>query len=202
MALEKTGNSLRNDDIPVQLRAARFPRAGYIATFGALALQGVGGESAADSLAVGARAPSVRLTLSLRYRWRLSWQLSALRLAPYNTTVRAGMGGLSYTLNVNRLLVRPFVEVGLGRVEARFDCGGYYALPANSTSAGAKPAYVPRWCIEQQDGMGAAGGLDLEFIVIPHLNVALSVGAWHFGLTPNTPVFPGVFAGGGLRWSR
>jgi hypothetical protein len=194
---------LQRAGIPVQLRAARLPpRNGYHTTFELSLLAPGSAAGVPDSLAVSRRLPSGRLTLSWRGRSALTWHVSALRLAPYNTAVNAALGGIGYTLRVARFSAQPFAELGLGSVNSRYDRGGYYVLPKGATSSATSGAYVPLWTLESLSGVGVGGGLALEYVVAPQWSITANVARWSFGQTPNAPAFPGFFSGGGLRWSR
>jgi S1-C subfamily serine protease len=184
--------------VPVQLRPPTVPRAGYHISVEATFLEPLSVPAVADSLASDAKQPGARITFTTRGRGPLTWRLTALRLAPYNTTVTALLGGVGFTLRRDRLIVQPYVEIGMGRADARYDRGGYHV--AASQAGGAR--YVPLWTLARRDAIGIGGGLGVEYVIIPHVSIAATVARWSFGLPPNAPEFPGLFAGGGLRWSR
>ncbi len=184
--------------VPVQLRRARFPRAGYHTHVELTLLSASATASAPDSLAGIAQLPSARLTISRRGRSPLTWHASALHLAPYNTRVLAALGGVGYTLRWRRLSAFPFAELGLGSVDARFDRGGYHTVG----QSGAQGTYVPLWTASPISGVGVGGGASLAYFVAPRWSISMSVARWSFGLPPNAPTFPRFFVGGGLRWSQ
>jgi len=188
---------LASAGVPVQLHEPQVPRAGYHLNIDATFLTAFRTSSVPDSLALDDWQPSGRITVSTRGRSPFTWRVSAIRLAPYNTKVTALLGGMGYTLRAGRLTVQPYGELGMGRVDARYDRGGYHI--ANGAS---QATYVPLWTLERRDGIGIGGGLGLEYVIMPHVSIAATAARWSFGLPPHAPAFPGLFAGGGLRWSR
>lgn len=174
---------------PVSLRRAKVPRAGYAIHLGALVLAPL--SNTGGALGAETRFPSGRVVASRRGDlYGLTWHLSGLRLAPRNLTVTAGMGGVGLGFRWGPLTAQPFVEVGLGRVEGRWDAEGY-------VEAGG--AYVPLWRKEKQDGLGIGAGLSLLMTIAPHLTVEALAGHWSFNRPDNIPALPGLFAGGGVR---
>lgn len=196
LTMDKVVSVLRAWKVPVGLQPSFVPRDGYHVTLGLTWLAPIHGAATPDSISVAARWPSGRLEGTWHSQHSLiTWQASALRLAPYNLAVTAGMGGVGIALNTGRLSARPFVEGGLGRVEARFDRGGYYL------ASGSQP-YVPVWATSRQDGIGVGAGAALEFVIVRHLSVNATIARWSFGLPGNSPAWPLFFAGGGLRWGH
>lgn len=184
--------------VPVNLRPPRFPRAGYRTHVELMLLDGSATAPEPDSLAGAAQLPSGRLTVSWRGRSPLTWHASVLHLAPYNSRIRAALGGLGYEIRWRRLAASPFVELGLGSVDARYDRGGYHT----AGSSGGESAYVPLWTAVSVSGVGVGGGATLAYYLAPHWSLSMSVARWSFGQPPNAPTFPGFFIGGGLRWSK
>lgn len=183
------------------LRVPTVPRRGYRLTLGVSVLSGVGqpdilpptsGTGPLNGLLEG-RMPSLRLTLSSNTSTGRSWHVGALRLVPDNVTVTGLMAGLALEARRDRLLARPFAEVGAARVESRFDSGGY--IVSGTT-------YVPIWEREERDGFGFGGGLTVEVTVFSNTILEATAGAWSFGLPENAPDVPYVYVGGGLRLGR
>ena len=177
---------------PVSLRRAKVPRAGYALHVGALVMTGFGGGE--DSLGAKDRFPSGRIVATRRGNlYGVTWHLSGLRLAPRNLAVTAAMGGLSLNFHYGRFTVQPFAEVGIGRVEGRFDAGGYFVEGGTG--------YVPFWRQEKQDGLGVGGGLSVQVLVAPHVALEVLGGHWNFRIPEDrTASLPTVFVGSGLRW--
>jgi len=174
--------------IPLQMRRPPFPRGGYRMSLGGsvmLATTGGGG---------GGRVPSGRLTLTRQASPVISWHLAALRLAPENLAISAGLAGVGVELRQGRFVLRPFVEAGFGRTEGRYDLGGYYvAGPGGSR-------YVPFWRRVQGAGAGLGGGIGLEAITLSRVIVDVTAGYWTFTTPENSPRLRGAFIGAGLRW--
>ena len=202
LPIKKVIDRLEQARIHVQLHPAPFPRAGYHLALGVTFFQPFEVTAVPDSEKGDTRFPSGRLTLSLRGRSPLAWQVSALRLAPYNTTVTALTGGVAYTLDLGRLTARPFAELGFGQVESRYDRGGYYSVAPGALPLANGRSYVPLWGSEHQGEVGFGFGAELEYFFAPHISVAATLAKWSFPTTPNGPDFPKAFAGGGFRWSR
>jgi hypothetical protein len=196
---------LRAWRVPVQLRRRAIPRAGYRTVVGAALLAPLGRPDNGPDLA--GRWPSGRVALTRRTRSRLTLHAAALRLAPANLGVTAGMAGASVHLGAGRFSLQPFAEAGLGSVEARYDGGGF---------ALADGRYVPSWQRQRADGLGAGAGLDAQVVVAPRVVVGLLAGSWRFatpeapaealsaaraaGTTIRMPGLPNLFLGAGLRW--
>jgi hypothetical protein len=125
----------------------------------------------------------------------VSWHLAALRLAPENLAIAAGMAGVGIELRKGRFVLRPFAEAGFGRTEGRYDLGGYYlAGPGGSQ-------YVPFWRQVQGAGVGLGGGIVLEAITLPHIVLEVTGAYWNFTTPDNAPKLRSGFVGAGLRWS-
>lgn len=174
--------------VPVALKRASVPRAGYRTTLAVSWLAPVNAESDpyADSQLSSARAMLVR-----QVQPSLAWHASLLRLAPDNLVVKAGMVGGQLIARRGRFTIAPFLEAGLGRVEGRYDAGGYY---------GTGNVYVPLWTQRKEDGIGVGGGLDLSVVVAPHVIVQALAGTWSFTVPDSLPKLPSMFVGAGLRW--
>jgi hypothetical protein len=121
----------------------------------------------------------------------LTSHLSALRLAPKNLAVTAGMVGAGLDLHVGGVAAEPFIELGAARVAGRFDAGGYYVAPRNE--------YIPFWSERKQDGIGVGAGVDFHATVAPHILIEAMVGHWSFNVPTNLPRLPTLFMGAGLR---
>jgi len=80
------------------------------------------------------------------------WHLAALRVAPTNLAITAGMAGLDVHLPRGRFALDPFIEAGFGHVEGRHDLGGYYIAGSGGS------VYVPLWQRVVGDGIGVGGG--------------------------------------------
>jgi trypsin-like peptidase len=179
---------------PVSLHRAKVPRAGYRLHVGALVLTRVGGSE--NALGAQGRFPSGRLVAARRGDlYGVIWHLSGLRLAPRNLAVTAAMGGVGLNFHYGRFTAQPFVEIGVGRVEGRFDAGGYFV-------SGNDP-YVPLWRQQKQDGLGAGGGLSIQALLAPHVTLELLGGHWSFNVPDSVSTqnkLPTFFVGTGLRW--
>jgi hypothetical protein len=92
--------------------------------------------------------------------------------------------------------MEPMGELGVARVETRFDRGGYYASSSGSSR------YVPLWSRDQADGLAVGVGLETRYLVAPHLSVGLAAAHWNFSMPATGPTFPSVFTMASLRWER
>jgi trypsin-like peptidase len=196
-------NAIRIDEVlaqakawggAVNLRHPTVPRAGYGTSFVISWLVPI---AAAHDPYAGNRLPSGRVLLVGQTRSLLTWHVSLLRLAPDNLAVNAGMAGGALSLRRGRFTFVPFVEAGLGRVEGRFDAGGYYVATGNPQSPS---RYVPFWNQRKQDGIGVGGGLQLSAILAPHVILDVVAGHWSFTVPDSLPRLPDLFVGAGLRW--
>ncbi len=191
IAIDEVIRRAREWKYPVSLRERAIPRAGYFTTVGVNFLTAINPKS--DSFP-DSRFPSGRFALVRQTRSSLTWHASLLRLAPDNLAVKAGLVGAALNLRQGRFTFAPFLEAGLGRVEGRFDAGGYYV------ASGSGNRYVPYWNQQKQDGIGVGGGLDLSVLLAPHMIVEVLAGHWSFTVPDSVPKLPTVFVGGGVRW--
>lgn len=194
---------LRVAGTPVDLRPARFPRAGYRTTFGVTMLSAGGGATRPDAIPGETRWPSARAMFMTRGESPWTVTTSVIHLAPLNTSINALMAGSAYDLEPQRLQRRlqlqPFAEIGLGRAEIRFDSGGYYTAPK---STGGRAAYVPLWRTAEQSGIVLGAGLSVGYLVWPNIRLTATVARWSIDLPANAPGQPGLYFGGGVRWER
>ncbi len=197
-------NLLGRSGVPIGLKRPSLPRDGYHLMVDVDVLAPLKLTTSADSLGADTRLPSARLTLSKRGRSPVTWHVGALRLAPFNTSIHAAMGGLGFTQRIGRLSLKPFAELGFGQVASRYDAGGYYRLPSGVTALPSPSAayYAPLWVAERGSSAGFGAGMRADLILAPHVSVSANIARWNFGLTPKAPSLPSVFFGGGLRWSR
>ena len=172
-----------------QLEPKRIPRAGYQTRVSLTALAPTTG-SAYES----GRFPSGRAALLLHGQNEIGWHLVLLRLAPSNLAVTAGMAGLDLRLETGPFAFTPFADVGFGRVEGRFDAGGFYV------SGGGGPVYQPYWQKASNDVIGYGVGTSLELAIFPHVAIEATGGHWSFKVPANLPSLPSVYLGGGLRF--
>jgi hypothetical protein len=174
----------------VSLRRAKVPRAGYHTHVGAMLLARTNGDD--DPLAdEPGRLPSGRIIITRKGQSAFAWHASGLRLAPKNLTVHAALAGAGLDLRAGRFAAQPFVELGIGRVEGRYDAGGYTVAPGGE--------YVPFWNQQQRDGIGVGGGLSIQALVIPHVVVEVLGGHWSFSVPDSLSSLPTFMIGGGLR---
>ena len=192
------GEALRIDEVLERVRAATLPvnlvrpsvpRAGYPTTIGVAFLT----SSSSSSASYESRTPSGRVSLERGVMPAVSWHVSALRLAPENLAVTAGMGGVGLRIASGRFSGGLFVEAGFGRVEGRHDLGGYYVAGSSGSE------YVPLWHRETADGLGIGGGVTLAAIAFPRAIVEITAGYWSFTTPENVPKLKKVFFGGGVR---
>lgn len=193
-------NAIRIDEVlaqaeawrlPVTLRRPAVPRGGYRASLGiaVLAPSPSPFESESDR-----RLLSGRITFSKRPISQASWHVALLRLAPENLGITAGMAGAALHLGVGRLALRPFLEAGFGRIQGRFDVGGYYVAGTGGNR------YVPVYDRVEGDGLGIGGGVATEVIVVPRTMLEITAGYWTFTPLENAPRLNKVFVGVGMRW--
>jgi len=176
--------------VPVTLRRPTFPRGGYRTTVTVSMLAPSGSDQRTID---NDRLPSGRLSVTRQTRAPWSVTISAVRLAPRDVGVSAGMAGIAATLPLGRLSLQPFAEVGLGRVEGRYDAGGVTVVSPDTV-------YVPRWVATQADGLGFGGGVDLQLLVAPRIILGAMIGRWSFSTPPELTSLPGFFFGFGLRY--
>jgi hypothetical protein len=176
---------------PVMLRRPSFPRSGYRTTLGVAVLL----STSSSTLGTGeARVPGGRVTMERQVLPAVTWHLTALRLAPENLAVTAGMAGVGLRLKIGRVAVDPFVEAGFGHIVGRFDVGGYYVA-----APGGGNTYVPFFNRAQDDGLGVGGGMTVQVSVIPHVILEAVSGYWRFTTPENAPKLNDLFVGGGIR---
>lgn len=172
----------------VQLGPTSIPRAGYRTRLSLVGLAPTTG-----GLTQSGRWPSGRVALLFRGQERIGWHLTAIRLAPSNLEVTGGMVGASVSLRAGRLGLSPFGEVGVARVNGRFNAGSYFIQTAGG------PVAVPIWQRVTNDVVGVGGGADLEFLIVPHLALTAMAGHWSFRTDSKLKSIPNVFAGAGLK---
>lgn len=176
---------------PAQLRRKRVPRAGYGS---GLSLQLLG--STEGGIREPGRLPGGRVAMGFRGQRRIGWHVAAFRLAPENLAVTGGALGLDLRLNAGRLSLTPFGEVGVARVEGRFDTGGFI-----STGAGGE-VYNPIWSKAEDDVLGVGAGASLALLVAPHISIEGLIAHWEFKSPDRvTNNLPSLMAGAGLKFS-
>jgi trypsin-like peptidase len=188
LGMSEVADRLKKWGYTVQLGPTSIPRAGYRTR---LSLVGLAPSS--GGLTQSGRWPSGRIALLLRGQERIGWHLTAIRLAPQNLKVTGGMVGSSVSLRAGRFGIAPFGEVGVARVNGRFNAGSYFIQTAGG------PVEVPVWQTVTNDVIGVGVGTDLEFLIAPHLAVSGVVGHWSFRTEAQLPSIPTVFAGAGLK---
>jgi hypothetical protein len=192
LAIDGVLEVLREWNVPVSLSEPRVPRAGYRTQVGATLFAATGAPN--DPNASETRLASGRLTFTRRTRTPLTWHASVLRLAPDNLLVVAGTAGVGATIRAGRLSAHPFLDLGVGRAQARFDRGGYYVTQPQGD------AYVPVWVKTRTDGLGVGVGADAQYVVTPHFAIEVLAARWSFALPENSPDTPSLYFGGGVRW--
>lgn len=190
ISIDRVLRTVRNWGQPVTLEPPSIPRAGYRTTIGFTVLAPGHGD---EGIGAEQRWPSGRLTLLRQAGPVLRWHLAALRLAPANLAVSAGMVGLDLHLRQGRLALDPFVEAGFGHVETRHDLGGYLIAGSNGD------VYVPLWERLVGDGIGVGGGATVEASLLPHIILSVTAGYWTFTTPLDAPKLGKVFVGGGVR---
>ncbi|HTS89347.1 MAG TPA: serine protease [Gemmatimonadales bacterium] len=188
LSMQQVGERAKAWGYTAQLRAKTIPRAGYQTRVSLSALAPTSG-----SVYESGRFPSGRAALLLRGQERIGWHLSIVRLAPSNLAVTAGLAGVDLRLAAGPVALTPFVEAGFGRVEGRFDGGGYYV------SGGGGPVYQPLWQKTSTDEIGYGAGASVEVAVFPHVSFEATGGHWGFRVPANLPSLPSVFLGAGVR---
>lgn len=181
---------LKSWRLPVMLVEPTVPRGGYRTTVGVSLLSPSPSPFDDDP---DRAVPSGRVTFSRKPIPTLSWHVGLLRLAPPNLGVTAVMAGGGAHVKTGRLTVVPFVEAGFGRIEGRFDVGGYYVAGPGGNR------YVPVYSRVTGDGLGFGGGFTAGIIVVPPVIVEWTVGYWSFTLPENAPALNRLFFGVGLR---
>jgi hypothetical protein len=125
----------------------------------------------------------------------MSWHAGLMRLAPPNISLVAAVAGVSLDVRRGRWAASPYVEGGLGQVDAQYDAGGI--LVGDGSSA----RYVPFWRPLQGSSLGGGGGLDVRVVIAPRVLVNASVGAWRFSTPDLSPGLPRVAGSLGVSWA-
>ncbi len=204
-------DQVRNLGIQPDLRKVSVPRGGYRTSVGlsvlgptsSVDIRSPSGLSLVDAL--DSRVPSGRVTLTrvitpvVSWRPFFSWHAGALRLAPRNLSLAAGLVGGSISLPMGRFVtIGGFGEIGLGQVEGRYDAGGFFV------SAGGTNQYVPFWNQVKESGVGTGFGVtlgaSLEALVRAPVTLEVLAAHWEFTIPENAPNLPDFFVGAGLRW--
>jgi hypothetical protein len=175
---------------PVDLRKPVLPRGGYCRSVGVLSLAAA--QSIGDAIPDG-RFPGGRATYTQNLMQFVSWHAGVLRLTPANLSVTAGVVGLGIDLRAGRFMTRPFAEVGYGRLEARFDDGGYFV------EEGGRDRYVPNWSLLKSDGLGGGVGVAVAAVVAPRTIFEVVGAYWRFERPDGAPQLPNLALGAGFR---
>jgi hypothetical protein len=179
--------------LPVGLRKHGIPRAGYRTLVSASLLMPIGDE---QEFRDRDRPPSGRMVLSRQSSRYLRWHASLLRLAPRDLGVTAGLAGGSVSFQGHRGGLHLFGEVGMGRVEGRYDGGGVERLLEGGES---EPVSV--WQQAREVGFGAGAGFDAQYAVSRRTMVSGMIGYWNFSTPAEMPEKPRHFyVGLGLRF--
>jgi len=167
-----------------QLRQSRYPRRGYSSSAGAMLLSGE----------KSGRFPGMRSTAEMQLGSLANWHFGVLRQTSANVSLSSGIVGASLALRRSRVVVSPFVDVGLGQIDAQYDAGGYYiaAPPGNQ--------YVPYWRPVQGSAIGGGGGVTAQVYVLPRLALEALVARWKFNTPQLAPALPPSTVGLGVRW--
>lgn len=123
-----------------------------------------------------------------------SGHVSAVRLAPRNLLIGAGMVGIEGTIRWSALAASVFGELGFGHVESQFDAGGHFVTGADGSTV-----YVPFWNAVKADGAGGGFGGRVQVNVLRWLVIEGSVVRYDFNLPENAQALPDVFFGAGVR---
>jgi hypothetical protein len=105
------------------------------------------------------------------------------------------MVGASVSIRSGRLGLSPFGEVGVARVNGRFQSGSYFIQSGTDTTE------VPIWQTTTNDVIGVGIGADMEFLIAPHFAVTGIAGHWSFRTDSQLRSIPNVFAGAGLKYA-
>jgi hypothetical protein len=181
--------------VPVSLRRPNIPRAGYKTTIGAAILF--------PTASLSDRFPSLRLDVTYMIRYPVSVHIGYLRLAPgsldncppaegvdtlvalrepCDVVLNSAVVGIGGNLVWNRLLARAFIDVGIGRVQGRYDIGGTF------TGTGANLQYQPNFVATPEKTTVVAGaGLTVEYIVLPRIIVEALGGYWLYDDPTSSP---------------
>lgn len=178
---------LRSLDAMISLRRPSVPRWPYDV------------EMHSDLLTSGgddhSRVPSGLIGLDVRLAEHFAWHVDALRLVPENATITSLLAGGSAPMTSGRFTLSPFVDVGLARIDARHDLGGFY------TGVPGALVYTPAWEATNAFGFGAGGGLRAAVIAMPRLSIELVAAHWSFQLPLDSPTTPSWYGGAGVRWA-
>jgi hypothetical protein len=189
LSFQQVSQRVRAWGYPVQMSERRIPRSGYRTQVSLLALA-----SPSEPAVESGRWPSGRAAVLFNGQRRLGWHVSGLRLAPEDLTISAGLVGVDLRFRIGPLGLSPFAEIGLGRVEGRFDAGGYYVQSANG------PVFKPYWNQVRSDVIGIGGGASMGLMLFPHLAVEGLIGHWSFRTPSEVRSAPDVFMGAGVRF--
>jgi len=190
VGMSEVADRLKKWGYTVQLGPTSIPRAGYRTRLSLVGLAPTWG-----GLTQSGRWPSGRFSLLLRGRERIGWHVTAIRLAPRDLEVTGGMVGASVSIRSGRLGLSPFGEVGVARVNGRFQSGSYFVQSGTGTTE------VPIWQTTTNDVIGVGVGADLEFLIAPHFAVTGIAGHWSFRTDSQLGSIPNVFAGAGLKFA-
>ena len=190
LGMSEVADRLKKWGITMQLRPTSIPRAGYRTRFSLVGLAPTTG-----TMRQVGRWPSGRFALLLRGQERIGLHVTAIRLAPLNLKVLGGMLGSSVSLRYGRFGIAPFGEVGVGRVEGRFQSGSYFIQSLGDT------VEVPIWRTLTNDVIGFGVGADMEFLIVPHVALSGVIGHWSFRTEAQLPSVPAVFVGAGLKYA-
>ena len=190
LGMSEVADRMKKWGYTIQLRPTRIPRAGYRTRFSLVGLA-----PSTGGLHQTGRWPSGRFALLLRGQERIGLHVTAIRLAPLNLKVLGGMLGSSVSLRYGRLGIAPFGEVGVGRVEGRFQSGSYFIQSQGDT------VEVPIWRTLTNDVIGFGVGADVEYLIAPHVALSGVAGHWSFRTDAQLPSVPSVFVGAGLKYA-
>ena len=190
LGMTEVADRLRRWGITMQLRPTSIPRAGYRTRFSLVGLA-----PSTGGLRQAGRWPSGRFALLLRGQERIGLHVTGIRLAPLNLKVLGGMLGSSVSLRYGRFGIAPFGEVGVGRVEGRFQSGSYFIQSLGDT------VEVPIWRTLTNDVIGFGVGADVEYLIAPHIALSGVAGHWSFRTDAQLPSVPAVFFGAGLKYA-
>lgn len=162
-----------------------FPRGGYSTTLDVSAL----GTSRGTGL------PSGRVMLRHQLDANASWHAGLMRVAPKNISLVAVVVGASLDVRRGRLTASPFVEGGMGQVDAQYDAGGILV----SDAIGQR--YIPFWRPLQGSSLGGGAGLDVHAVIGSRVLLTASIGTWRFATPDLSPPLPRVSVGLGISWA-
>jgi len=178
---------------PVSLRRPKVPREGFPLHVGVLVMTSTTKDN--NGLEQPSRLPSGRLVGTRRGQtYGLIWHVSGLRLTPPNLAINAAMGGMGLDFRWGRLVLQPFFEIGIARVEERFETGNYHILRPDALKR------VPLLQRQEQDGLGLGGGMSVLVGLVSHVTLEALAAHWTFNLPANRQPMPNLFLGAGLRW--